>query len=128
MQTRSAIVLSRSPIEARCTEFDTEEGAEVRFLGIVRAEEAGRTLRGIDYSAFESMAKKTLLELIDAGAREHGAHQVYIQHRLGFVAVGEPSIAIHVVTRHSAAAFELCHWYLSKIKVSVPIWKQPVPV
>jgi molybdopterin synthase catalytic subunit len=121
-----AFVLSEDVITDDEPAFASGEGAEARFLGVVRDEEDGRRIRGIDYSAYVPMAEKVLGELLERGHAEGGAHRVFVQHRLGFVAAEEPSILIRVRTRHSAAAFDLCHWYLRAIKTSVPIWKQPV--
>lgn len=120
------IVLSEAPISTTPSTFQPEEGAEVQFLGVVRGQEEGRTIRGIDYSAYLPMAEKMLQELVARGASQHGPHRVFIQHRLGFVAAEQPSIIIRVATKHSAESFDLCRWYLKEIKTSVPIWKKPV--
>lgn len=118
--------LSSDPIPDATPPFDAGQGAEARFLGTVRGEEAGRPISGIDYSAYLPMAEKMLAELIAQGKLDHGPHEIFIQHRLGFVAAKTPSILIRVRTRHSAEAFELCRWYLKEIKTRVPIWKKPV--
>lgn len=120
------VILSEEPIQIAQTVFKSGEGAETQFLGVVRAMEDGRTISGIDYSAYLPMAEKMLQDLVARGQREHGPHRVFIQHRLGFVAAEQPSIVIRVRTKHSAESFELCHWYLKEIKTSVPIWKKPV--
>lgn len=119
-------VLSSDPIPDVTPAFSPGQGAEVRFLGMVRGIEDERPISGIDYSAYLPMAEKMLAELIASGHAEHGPHEVFIQHRLGFVAAEEPSILIRVRTKHSAAALELCRWYLQEIKTRVPIWKRPV--
>ncbi len=119
-------ILSTDPIPLGPTAFADGEGADVQFLGTVRGEEDGRKIHGIDYSAYGAMAGSELEKLGERGQREHAAHRVEIQHRLGFVAACEPSILIRVKTRHSAEAFELCRWYLKEIKTTVPIWKRPV--
>lgn len=120
-------LLSHDPIPVDATPaFASGEGAEVRFLGTVRDLEDGRLIRGIDYSVYLPMAEKMLADLTEQGLRDHGAHGVYIQHRLGFVAAGEPSILIRVRSKHSAESFDLCRWYLKEVKTRVPIWKQPV--
>ncbi len=106
--------------------FDGEEGAEASFLGVVRATEDGRRIRGIEYSAYEAMAREMLGQLHSRAFAELGAHRVYVHHRIGFVAAGEPSVIIQVRAKHSSAAFELCQWYLREIKTRTPIWKQPV--
>lgn len=95
-------------------------------MGVVRGEEKGQVIRGIEYSAYLPMAERMLRELTEQGAAEKGAHRVFIQHRLGYVAAEEPSIIIRVQTRHSAEAFDLCRWYLQEIKTRVPIWKRIV--
>lgn len=118
--------LSPAPIPDVTPAFASGDGAEVRFLGTVRGIEDGRRISGIDYSAYLPMAEKMLGELISQGQRDHHSHDVFIQHRLGFVAAEEPSIIIRVRSKHSAAAFDLCRWYLQEIKTRVPIWKKPV--
>ena len=120
------VILSEEPIQIAPTVFKAGEGAEAQFLGVVRGMEDGRTISGIDYSAYLPMAEKMLQDLVEHGQREHGPHRVFIQHRLGFVAAEQPSIVIRVRTKHSAESFELCHWYLKEIKTSVPIWKRAV--
>ena len=120
------VILSEEPIQIAPTVFKAGEGAEAQFLGVVRGMEDGRTISGIDYSAYLPMAEKMLQDLVEHGQREHGPHRVFIQHRLGFVAAEQPSIIIRVRTKHSAESFELCHWYLKEIKTSVPIWKRAV--
>ncbi len=121
-----SFVLSPEPIPDLTPAFSVGQGAEVRFLGMVRGIEDDRSISGIDYSAYQPMAEKMLAELIGTGRSAHGPHEVFIQHRLGFVAAEEPSILIRVRTKHSAAAFDLCRWYLQEVKTKVPIWKRPV--
>jgi molybdopterin synthase catalytic subunit len=118
--------LSPQAIPELTPAFSVGQGAEVRFLGTVRGLEDNRLISGIDYSAYQPMAEKMLAELLEAGRAAHGSHEVFIQHRLGFVAAEEPSILIRVRTKHSAAAFDLCRWYLQEVKTRVPIWKRPV--
>lgn len=121
-------LLSTDPIPDITPPFPPGVGAEARFLGVVRGQEDGQPIRGIEYSAYLPMAEKMLEELLTRGRENHGTHEVYIQHRLGFVAAEEPSIVIQVRTKHSAEAFDLCRWYLKEIKTTVPIWKKPLPV
>ena len=121
-------ILSEEPIQPAPTVFKSGEGAEAQFLGVVRDMEDGKPISGIDYTAYLPMAEKMLHELVERGQREHGPHRVFIQHRLGFVAAGQPSILIRVRTKHSAESFDLCRWYLQEIKTAVPIWKRAVLV
>ena len=119
-------LISFDPIIAEPGLFAENEGAEVQFLGAVRGTEDGRPITGIDYTAYLPMAERMLSGLCERGQGEFAPHEVYIQHRLGFVAEREPSILIRVKTKHSAEGFDLCRWYLKEIKTSVPIWKRAV--
>lgn len=121
-----SFILSEDLIVPDKHRFEKNEGAEVQFLGVVRGTENGEPIQGIDYTVYRPMAEKMLHELVARGAAEHGAHRVFIQHRLGFVAAEVPSIIIRVWTKHSAEAFDLCRWYLKEVKTSVPIWKRIV--
>lgn len=121
-----SFLLSHDPISAVASPFSSGQGAEVRFLGVVRELEGDQTITGIDYSVYRPMAEKMLGELVAQGSAEYGPHEVFIQHRLGFVAAADPSIVIWVRTKHSAEAFDLCRWYLREVKTRVPIWKKPV--
>lgn len=120
------IHLSEEPIIAEPSFFADGEGAESQFLGVVRGEEDGKPISGIEYSAYRPMADHELAALCERAQLEHGAHRVEIRHRLGFVPAREPSIIIRVRTKHSALSFDLCRWYLKEIKTCVPIWKKPV--
>jgi molybdopterin synthase catalytic subunit len=119
-------LISDDPILPAPARFADGEGAECQFLGTVRGEEDGRAITGIEYSAYRPMADAEMEKLCRRAQREHGAHRVEIQHRLGFVPVCEPSLVIQVKTKHSGLSFDLCRWYLKEIKTSVPIWKKPV--
>ena len=121
-----SFLLSSDPIPDTTSPFGPGLGAEVRFLGVVRELETEKTISGIEYSVYLPMAEKMLEELITRGRQDHGPHEAFIQHRLGFVASTEPSILIWVRSKHSAEAFDLCRWYLKEIKTRVPIWKKPV--
>jgi molybdopterin synthase catalytic subunit len=118
------IALITQPILAPELPFASEEGAEAQFLGIVRGLEDGKAISGIEYSAYEPMALAMLHKLHEQATAEHGPHALLLQHRLGLVAVGEPSIIIRVRTKHSALSFTLCQWYLAEVKKTVPIWKR----
>lgn len=101
-------------------------GGEVRFVGVVRKMEKGKSLSGIRYTCYRPMTDKVLSEISDEGLEKFGDHSMKIIHKIGFTPIAEPSILIEVGFAHSAEAFEACHWYLKQIKTRVPIWKEPV--
>lgn len=127
MTSEAEIALVTDPLEMGEERFFSEQGAEVCFLGVVRGTEEGRLIKGIRYSAYDAMAMAMMQNLRDKALEQHGPHQLVLKHRLGFVPAEEPSIIIRVRTKHSAAAFDLCRWYLAEVKKTVPIWKEMVP-
>ena len=105
---------------------DAAAGGIAVFLGTTRAETApdGRELIALDYDAYADMAVEQLRRLV-ATAREQGVvTKAAVLHRLGRVAVGEPSVVIAVSTPHRADAFAACRFLIDELKRDVPIWKQ----
>jgi molybdopterin synthase catalytic subunit len=47
-------------------------------------------------------------------------------HRLGRVAVGEPSVIIAVSTPHRADSFAACQFIIDSLKADIAIWKKEV--
>ena len=115
--------LSSTPI-VPAESCDGTWGAELRFLGIVRGTEGESTIRGITYTAYGPMAQQLMESIIREMQSLHGPHPIRIQHRLGFVAVGEPSIIITTAGKHSLETFARLQTYLHRIKTEVPIWKE----
>ena len=45
-------------------------------------------------------------------------------HRLGRLAIGEPSVAVAVASPHRGEAFDACRYAIDTLKATVPIWKK----
>lgn len=102
---------------------DPARGATVLFLGTVRGVDRGRTVTGIDYSAYEPMAELVLARIEAELAAVHEGLAVAIVHRLGRLAAGEASIAIAASSPRRDAAFEASRRALERVKREAPIWK-----
>ncbi len=103
---------------------DTRNGAVVHFHGIVRGDEAGRAIWGLEYTSFERMALRQFDLLIDRAAASWPVESVRVHHRLGRVRAGEASLWVEVAAPHRAEAFEACRWLIDEMKRVVPIWKR----
>jgi molybdopterin synthase catalytic subunit len=101
-----------------------EIGASVEFLGIVRELENGEALEGLDYEAYEVMARKVLLRHFDELARVHPCAAVVFIHRTGWVPVGEASLFIRVLSSHRKEALAFLGETIDRLKQDVPIWKR----
>ena len=104
---------------------DPAAGATLDFRGIVRGSEDGREIEGIDYEAHHEMAEHQLKQIAEQAAIEFGLRSVIIHHRIGFVAVGKPSLFARVCSGHREAAFQASRWLVEELKKKVPIWKRP---
>jgi molybdopterin synthase catalytic subunit len=100
-------------------------GAVVEFLGVVRAEESGAEIYGIEYEVFQAMAEHQLRVIAEAVHREFQLERVIVHHRVGFVAKGEPSVRVIVYAGHRLEAFAGCATMIDRLKKTVPIWKEP---
>ena len=119
------VLVTDARLNAPQNRVDAAVGAKVDFQGIVRVSEDGREIEGIDYEAHREMAEHQLKQIADEAAIQFGLRSVIIHHRIGFVAVGEPSLFMRVCSGHREAAFQASQWIVDKLKKKVPIWKRP---
>ena len=104
-----------------------EAGGVTVFLGVVRDTTAGRRVVALEYEAHASMAEAKMKEIGEAVYRRWpGVKQVAMAHRVGRLAIGEPSVVIAVSAAHRRDAFEACHFAIDRLKETVPIWKREV--
>jgi molybdopterin synthase catalytic subunit len=117
--------LVREPIDtAALSVASSRDGAVCLFLGVVRDENRGRRVVGIDYEAYEEMALPLLQEIAEETLRQHPVTGVRLVHRLGRLDVGEASVAVAVSSPHRAEAFAACRQAIDALKARVPIWKK----
>ena len=105
--------------------FAFSAGAVVDFSGVVRRVEGGREIDGIEYEAHREMAEHQLRQIAELAAAKFGLQLVVIHHRIGFIAVGEPSLFVRVAALHRQEAFRASQWIVDELKKKVPIWKRP---
>lgn len=99
-------------------------GAILMFLGVVREVNDGRSVTGIEYSAYEGMADAELTAIAREAAERFGSPAVVIEHRLGELALEEISVGIAVAHAHRDEAYALSRWVIEELKRRVPIWKR----
>jgi len=101
-------------------------GAVVYFLGVVRGNERGKRIRGLEYEAFQRMVEHQIGLLFDAIEKRWPIEAVRLVHRVGVVHAGEPSLWVEVAASHRGEAFAACQWLIDELKRVAPIWKKPV--
>jgi molybdopterin synthase catalytic subunit len=103
-----------------------ESGAVALFYGVVRNENLGRTVRYLEYDAYEAMALKKLREVADEVSAKFPITGIGALHRIGRLEIGETSLLVAVSSAHRKEAFEACHYAVDRIKKTVPVWKREV--
>jgi molybdopterin synthase catalytic subunit len=121
-----AVSITEEPLELPALDHDVEAGAVVVFWGAVRALEDGREISGIDYEAHRTMAEHQMRIVAESAAQKFKVREVFLRHRIGFVAAGDPSVVVRVTSGHRGEAFGASEWIMDELKRVVPIWKRPV--
>ena len=99
-------------------------GANVLFLGTTRNNFDSRPVSRLSYSAYPSLALKSLYTIAEDVQKKHGLEKVVIVHRLGEVKVEEESIAVAVSSGHRAAGWKGAEEILERVKARAEIWKR----
>jgi len=118
------ISVSHAPLAAQGSDI-AGAGALVDFWGVVRPMEDGHEIVGIEYEAHRQMAEHQLKQIAEQATERFGLKLVIVRHRIGFIAVGEPSLFLRVASPHRAEGFRASQWIVDELKKKVPIWKRP---
>ena len=108
--------LALEPLIARVR--DPRAGAVVSFLGITRE------VPQLDYEAYLEMAEKEIIGIVERAVERHGLCAAAAEHRVGTVALSEPSVAVVASAPHRDAAFAGAREMIDEIKARAPIWKK----
>jgi molybdopterin synthase catalytic subunit len=104
----------------------TRAGAVVTFLGVVRDHAEGREgVQAMTYEAYEEPAQRVMNEIAaEARRRWPDLERIALLHRIGNLALSEPSVAVAVSSPHREEAFAAARFCIDTLKESGPIWKQ----
>jgi molybdopterin synthase catalytic subunit len=122
---RTAVVDRPIDVSALVAEVAAaHNGALSVFIGTVRNVNDGRAVEAIEYNAYAPMAERELGEIASEAAAQFGTTQIVIEHRTGYVSLGQASVAIAVAHAHRGPAMDASRWIIEQLKVRVPIWKR----
>jgi adenylyltransferase/sulfurtransferase len=93
-------------------------------LGVVRNQNDGRKVTGLEYEVYQGMAEKTLTAIAMEASHRWGTDRITVIHRVGDLQIGEVSTAVGVATPHRGDAFEASRYILEELKQRLPIWKR----
>jgi molybdopterin synthase catalytic subunit len=119
------VLLTEALLKGPEIDEDPAAGGVVDFWGVVRGFEDGREIEGIEYEAHRDMAEHQLRRIAEQAMEKFALKLVIIQHRIGFIGIGQSSLFVRVASQHRAEAFRASQWVVSELKKKVPIWKRP---
>jgi len=99
---------------------DPRAGAIVSFQGVTRE------VDHLDYEAYGEMARERITLILRECAQRHGLCAAAAEHRIGSVALGEPSVIVAASAPHRIEAFAGAQEIIDRIKAEAPIWKREV--
>ena len=121
---RAAVVREKIEIEKLTREAASPaSGAVAIFLGTVRSQNEGRDVTGIEYSAYDEMAEREMMNILDEAAAKFSIHSGIVEHRVGELEVGDASIGIVVTHAHRGAALDALRYVIDETKARAPVWK-----
>jgi molybdopterin synthase catalytic subunit len=98
-------------------------GAVAGFMGVVRGMHKGRRVKYLEYEAFEPLAVRVFERIAAEIEAQWPGAVLGLRHRVGRLAIGEPSVVIAAGTAHRAHAFQACRYAIERVKQIAPIWK-----
>jgi molybdopterin synthase catalytic subunit len=99
------------------------DGAVVTFLGLVRNHNLGKSVRYLEYEAYEPLALKAFERIAAEIGERWPSARLALHHRIGRLEVGEASVAIATRSPHRGDAYAACRYAIERIKQIAPIWK-----
>jgi len=127
MKERISIHITSEKLNLQdCYDFvqDQECGGIALFVGTVRNSTQNKTVKKLDFSAYEPMAIKELKKIALHAVKKFNVSKIVIHHAVGNLRIGDVPVIIAVSSAHRGAAFEACQYAIDTLKETVPIWKK----
>jgi molybdopterin synthase catalytic subunit len=99
------------------------DGAVVMFLGLVRNHNMGRSVKYLEYEAYEPLALKAFARIAHEIDERWPSARLALHHRVGRLEIGEASVAIAARSPHRGDAYAACRYAIERVKQIAPIWK-----
>jgi molybdopterin synthase catalytic subunit len=103
--------------------LDDRVGGYASFEGWVRDHNEGRTVHGLRYEAYATLAESEGEKIIAEALARFAIIDARCTHRVGDLAIGELAVWVGVSAAHRDAAFAACRYIIDEVKTRVPIWK-----
>lgn len=102
-------------------------GAHNIFLGQVRADEINeQTVEAIEYTCYEELADKKLLEIRESAFEKFNLTCMHIYHSLGKVQAGEICFFVFVSSQRRKEVYDATEYIVNSVKENVPIFGKEI--
>jgi molybdopterin synthase catalytic subunit len=112
--------------EAIASVSSPSAGGVAVFIGRVRNHSDAGDVERLEYSAYDEMAEKTLLEIAVEASDKWGLSGVAVRHAVGTMPVGSPTVVVVCAAAHRDEAFDACRYVVDELKLRAPIWKKEI--
>jgi molybdopterin synthase catalytic subunit len=100
-------------------------GAVSLFLGTVRDHSPGRDgVTQLEYEAYPDAAEAEIARIVAEARQRWALIAVAVEHRVGSLGVGEPSVGVAVSSAHRADGLEAVRYLIDELKLRAPLWKK----
>jgi len=99
---------------------DPRAGAVVSFQGVTR------DVDRLEYEAYAEMARERIEAIAAEVLERHGLCAAAVEHRVGGVALSEPSVVVAASAAHRGEAFAGARELIDRVKAEAPIWKREI--
>lgn len=99
-------------------------GAIVSFTGLVRGENDGAVVSGLELDFHPRLTERALAEIEADAVARFALTGITIVHRHGPLAPGETIVFVAAAAAHRRAAFDAVDYVMDRLKTEAPFWKR----
>jgi molybdopterin synthase catalytic subunit len=96
----------------------TEAGSSIVTFSAVTTE-----VEKLHFEAYEEMARARIDQIVEDLMQSYRLEAIVVEHRVGGVSTGQPSVIVAVSARERPAAFAAAREAIDRVKAEAPIWK-----
>lgn len=103
---------------------DTNIGAVVSFVGLVRDLNDGDTVQSMTLEHYPGMTERALKSIENEASERWNISNSLIIHRVGKLHPQDQIVLVAVASPHRGDAFKACEFMMDYLKTEAPFWKK----
>ncbi len=121
IEVTSAVIDAEKLKRALC---NAGAGGFCSFEGWVRNENDGRSVKRLEYEAYEPLVLAEGEKVLAEAQQKFPYLEARCVHRTGLLEIGDMAVWVGVASAHRDEAFKACRYIIDELKVRLPIWKK----